>query len=665
MQNISRNGFLFIILRTVITKRPIMAKDNNHKLFTDFPPVSTEQWEKVINSDLKGADYEKKLVWKTIEGINVKPYYRAEDLQKIQTVNAQPGEFPFVRGNKHKGNQWLIRQDLKVNTAKPEETNSKARLMLERGVQAIAFHFNRNQNLTDQKNGSEIINKLLNGINLNQIEVNFVGGTNNSAYIFKHLSKYLSNNKLDTKNRQVGISLDFNPLTEFSLNGQWNNQEDATFALLANALQSAIDDKTNVYGKNLKLINVDANIFNDCGASIVQELAFALAMGANYLEKLSNNTYKLEAEQVAQYIKFNFSISSNYFMEIAKFRAARLLWAKLVDAFKPKDRETTKMHIHAVTSGWNQTVYDPYVNMLRSTTESMSAVIAGIDSLSVQPFDTPYAEASEFSERIARNQQLLLREESYFDKIADPAAGSYYIENLTAEIAQNAWKLFLEIDQIGGYTEAFTKGIIQEKIKTVANQRDTNFATRRETIVGTNQYPNFNEIIDSKLVDNEVVTRKYAAQNGSNTCTPLEPYRGSQAIEALRYRTDTSGKRPKVFTLTVGNLAMRRARAQFACNFFAVAGFEVVDNIGFKTVDEGLNAAIDAKADIVVICSSDEEYAELATETYRKLGNKAILVVAGNPSSRPELEKKGIKNFIHVKSNLLETLKEYQELLKI
>jgi methylmalonyl-CoA mutase len=344
-------------------------------------------------------------------------------------------------------------------------------------------------------------------------------------------------------------------------------------------------------------------------------------------------------------------------MEIAKFRAARQLWAKIVESYDAGCKEA--MNIHAETCKWNKTVYDPYVNVLRSTTEAMSAAIGVVDSMTVVPFDVPYEKATDFAERIARNTQIILQEEAYLNKTVDPSAGSYYIESLTDAIATEAWKLFLEVQGKGGFTAAFREGFIQTQVGDVAKKRANAIATRREILLGTNQYPNFNEIITKETSDQSYVCDCCKTDDTTKIAEPLKLFRGAEAFEALRLATDKMG-RSKVFMLTIGNLTMRKARATFACNFFACAGFEVVDNNGFKTVEEGFKAAIDAKADMVVICSSDDEYATLAPEAFEKLGSKAILVVAGDPVCKPELETKGIKNFISIKSNVLETLKFYQ-----
>ena len=264
------------------------------------------------------------------------------------------------------------------------------------------------------------------------------------------------------------------------------------------------------------------------------------------------------------------------------------------------------------------------------------------------------------------NQQLLLKEEAHFDKIVDPSAGSYYIEELTVSIAEEAWKLFLEIQDKGGFIAAAKESFIQDKVEEMAAKRDMNVATRRENLLGVNQFPNFTEKVSAEFDTAVFASRNRAAEDAE--IKTLKTYRGAQAFEALRYQTDVyskTNKRPMAYMLTIGNLAMRKARAHFACNFFAVAGYEVIDNNGFATVADGIEAAKAAKADIVVLCSSDDEYVELAPSAFDLLKDDAIFVVAGAPACTDELKAKGISNFIHVKSNLLEELKGYQKLLNI
>jgi len=616
------------------------------KLFAEFPPVSTQQWEEVITKDLKGADYEKKLVWKTLEGFPVRPYYRAEDLENLKHLQSAPGEFPFVRGTKTTNN-WLIRQGY-CAWENLEKANGQAIDGLKKGVDSVAF-------CIDGKKPLSISNMatLLKGIDLTRTEVNFEGCSCASPEIIKAFTLYAKST--GAKADEVYASFDFDPLRALTTTGAFCCSDYK--ANLRKCLEAVAE-----YPR-IRVVGVEAYAFNDAGATTVQELGFALAMGSEYMSTLTELGFS--AEEAARRIKFTFGIGGNYFFEIAKFRAGRMLWANIVKEYGSEKECTQKMKVHAVTSQWNQTVYDSYVNMLRATTEAMSASLAGVDSLEVLPFDYQYREPGEFSNRIARNVQIILKEESHFDKVEDPAAGSYYIETLTASVADQAWKIFMKAEEMGGYTEAFTQGFVQAEIKATANKRDLNIATRREILLGTNQYPNFNEKVD-KDVTLDVVTR------GSNSekspviiAEPIEKYRGAQAFEALRFATEKSGKEPKAFMLTYGNLAFCRARAQFSSNFFAVAGLETIDNTQFANIEEGVAAALASKAQVVVACSSDEEYAATVPQIKALLGDKAILVVAGEPECKEDLISKGIKNFISVKSNLLETLRGYQAQLGI
>ncbi|NJK94945.1 MAG: methylmalonyl-CoA mutase small subunit [Bacteroidales bacterium] len=622
--------------------------DVNQKLFSEFPPVSTQDWEAKIAVDLKGADYEKKLVWKTNEGIKVRPYYRAEDLQKLGYLVGTPGEFPFIRGKKTTGNDWFVRQDIVVENI--ESANKKALEILNKGITSLGFVLQKETELTKQG-----LTTLLKDICLGAVEVNFSG--HGCAAVSELFAQYVKEMKYD--NTLEG-SFSYDPFGRLVKKGNF----------CGGSMEKSVERLTAILNNTASLpkfraFAVNGVHFSNAGASVVQELGFALSMGAEYLNVLTEKGFSVA--QLASKVKFNFGVSANYFMEIAKFRAARFLWAKMVEAYDPKVKEA--MFIHAETTHYNLSMYDAYVNMLRTTTESMSAVIAGVDSLTVMPFDVTFEKPTDFAERIARNQQIILKEESYLDKIVDPSAGSYYIENLTDAIITEAWNLFLEVQNKGGFIAAVKEGFIQAKVKEVAQKRDMAIATRREIILGINQYPNTKEILTSKPDDQTVSCHckdgKCDGCDDDCLVEPLNTYRGANAFEELRTKVDFSGRRPKVFMLTIGSLSMRLARSQFSGNFFGCAGFEILDNNGFKTVDEGVNAAFAAKADIVVLCSSDDEYAAFAPEALEKLGNKAILVVAGAPACQPELEAKGVKNFISMRSNVLETLKYFSKELNI
>ena len=616
--------------------------EKDDKLFNGFEPVSTEAWEAKIKDDLKGKDYAKTLIWDTEEGFTVHPYFRRKDLKGLDYLDSLPGEFPFVRGNKTNGNDWLIRQDIKVNDVR--EANRKALNILNRGITSLGFCFD-----CSDKNNEYDLRILLKDIRPEAVEINFKCECFNCDYagLFK---KYLSENGNEKNNIRGSFAID--PIAFLIRRGKI--EKDAFIKLKA-VLEKMIDFPY------FRMIGVHGEIFANSGASLVQELAFALAQGTEYLIKLTGAGIKID--DVANNIKFNFGVGGNYFMEIAKLRAARLLWANIVKGFKPENVKSACMVIHSRTNSFNKTLYDPYVNMLRTQTEAMSAALGAAGSITVEPFNSVSGKTNEFSERIARNQQILLKEESYFDKVVDPAAGSWYIENLTVSIAEHAWNLFLRISDMGGFIKAFDKGFVQDEISAVADRRIHNFATSRKSILGITSFPDSKEHKGEEL-DKSCFFPVDLTQKDAYAET-LKLYRGAQPFEALRYKTDIyslNNKRPVAFMLTIGNLSFRRVRAQFSCNFFAIAGFDVIDNNGFVTAEQGVAAARAKNADFLVVCSSDEEYAEIVPVVAGLPGNE-ILIVAGNPACRPELEKRGISNFIHSKSNILKELKKYQNMV--
>ena len=610
-----------------------MANTKREKLFTEFPPVPTEKWEEVITADLKGADYERKLVWKTGEGFNVRPYYRAENLEGIKFLGSQAGEFPYVRGTRAH-NRWRVHQT--VSVVCPKEANAEALKILNAGVDSLGFC------IASEAFTAADLDTLLGEICIPAVQLTFCG--QKTADVAELVLAKIEKEGIAKEDVRIAFCID--PLVKgLSTKGDFCSPNgEKCFARIAELIR-----KTKEY-KHIRVVTVSGQIFGNSGSTIVEELAFVLSAGHDYLVRLTDAG--LTIEEAARKLRLSFSVSSNYFMEIAKFRAARMLWANIVKGYNPEKNCACKMQIHAETSKWNQTVYDPYVNMLRGTTEAMSAAIGGVYSLEVTPFDASFENPTEFSKRIARNVELLLKHESHFDQVVDPAGGSYYIENLTQSIAAEAWKLFLEIEEKGGYTEAYKAGFIAERIKASAAAKDKNIATRRQILLGANQYPNFTEVA-GKEITAESVTRKQGEGN------VLVPYRGAMAFEEMRLHVDRSGKEPKAFMLTCGNLGMARARSQFSCNFFACAGIKVIDNTYFKSIEEGVKAALESKAQIVVVCASDDDYAEAAPKIKELLGGKAILVVAGAPACAPELEAQGITNFINVKSNVLETLKFY------
>ena len=554
--------------------------DSKEKLFSDFPAVSTEQWMEKITADLKGADFEKKLVWRTNEGFKVKPFYRQEDLEGLKTTEGLPGEFPYVRGTKKNDNTWFVRQEIKVEC--PKEANAKALDILNKGVDSLGFYVKK------KDLSPEYIETLLNDICAECIELNFSTCQGHTVELAKLLVAYFQKKGYDLTKLQGSVNYD--PMGKMMVKGK----DLSNFITTAKELVEVLAPLPK-----FRCICVNAIELNNAGSYISQELGYALAWGNEYLSKLVEAG--VPAALAAKKIKFNFGISSNYFLEIAKFRAARMLWADIVKEYHPqcnrqpecpnKAEDGTclcacKMVAHAETSTFNLTLFDAHVNLLRTQTEAMSAALAGVNSITVTPFDKTYETPDDFSERIARNQQLLLKEECHFNKVVDPAAGSYFIENLTISIATQAWELFLKVEDEGGMLEAVKAGKVQEAINASNKVRHDSVSKRKEILLGTNQYPNFNEKAGEKA--------------------PVE-----------------------------------------------------------AKVEAGVEAAMKAGADIVVICSSDDEYAEYAIPAFKALDGRAIFIVAGAPACMEELKAAGIENFIHVRVNVLDTLKEYNAKLGI
>ena len=608
----------------------------NDNLFSEFPPVSVQEWKEKIIKDLKGGDYDKKLVWRTSEGFNVQPFYVKADISGLKHIHTYPASFPYLRGKNLDGNRWLTNERIEVDNV--AGASAKAREVLQKGTQSITFVINDNDTPT-----FEFLKKLFEGIDIEKTPIN--------------LETSLPEEALDNWQKLTPSpkgSLFFDPLNHLARTGNFylGKDEDLERVFL---LMKKTESLTE-----LQTLTVDAALFDNSGANIVTSMAFALSQAVFYTDYLTEKG--ISPATVFSKIKFLFGISSSYFMEIAKFRALRYLWAKIAESYGITEKGAA-MKIHAVNSVWNKTLYDPYVNMLRTTTETMSAIIGGADEITTLPFDTVYKLRPGMAERIARNQQLILKNESYLDKVVDIAAGSYYIETLTKKLIDKAWELFLKTEEQGGYLQSLEKGDIQQQIKGEARKKETEIATRKRNILGVNQFPNTSEHLNVDIPD----TFFEPPVPRNTLIEPLLPFRGAAAIEHLRYKTDMfalRNKRPSVWMFTYGNLAMRRARAQFAGNFFGCAGFEIIDNNGFATMEEGIEAAKKASPDIVVLCSSDQEYETIALPVFEALKDNFIVVLAGFPQPLSgNLKEKGFEHFIHTRSNILEDLRKFQSLL--
>jgi methylmalonyl-CoA mutase len=493
------------------------------------------------------------------------------------------------------------------------------------------------------------MNALLKGIDLEKTPVHFSSSYSYSILI-NLITETLTVSTQDvTKARG---SFDFDSIAWYSLHGEYYNSAEDNFneiACLINLTQKKLP--------GFKCLNINGHHFHNAGANPVQELAWALSVASEYLHQL--NERKVDMRLSSGTMQMTLAIGSDYFLEIARFRAARMLYARMAEQYGGKD-EDLKLYLHAINSEFNKTLFDPYVNMLRCTTESMSAAIGGADAISGLPLNFAYAKEDPFTARVSRNTQIILKEEANLDKIVDPSAGSYYIENLTDNIASLAWDEFVKIEGMGGYLKAFADGYILAEVEKSASQKITDIATRKTSVLGTNIYPNMKEEMLGSI-HLETTTK---SQGG------LKLIRGAEAFESLRLATEKfvekGNKKPSVLLVGYGNLAMRKARANFATNFFGVAGYEIMDEYEALDLKQTLHHIMENDPSIIVYCSADEDYAGMATNIMQAAAKQksihGVHVIAGYPKEQMDaLKSAGAADFIHVRSNLLDTLNQYQK----
>ncbi|MEX0770849.1 MAG: methylmalonyl-CoA mutase family protein [Balneolaceae bacterium] len=659
-------------------------------LFDEFPRISREEWENRIEQDLKleDEDYKAHLKWESPEGFEVLPFYMREDLEpgEVSHLRAAPGTYPFTRGAKRTGN-WLIAERVDAND--PAKARQTMRRLLERDVDLIQFKL---QATPDEG----MLGGDLTGLNIQSPDEfeKFIEGLNlkNTGFI---VDSGMTSPAVFTLMNSVGqIPADrqtfftFDPFTFTARSGRKPLPE--------NELRSLIRQ----FGSQpVRSLSADGLFYHRCGASLVQELGISLAIGSEYFAVALAE--EENPETVCQAFWMRLSAGSLYFPEIAKFRAARMLWSKVTEAYGLGAESAKALHIHVETSPWNQTVYEPYSNMLRATTETMSAALGGADSILTLPFNAANQSSDPFSSRIARNIHHILKNESFLHKVADPSAGSWYVEQLTDQIAEKAWSFFQMIEKQGGVMKALEAGTLQSAVQESRNRKIRDLAHRNIISLGTNHYPDpeespgplFQEKPTHTLRKTEsdpdidsvnlIHSLHQAFQAGAllgdvirlcltpqkQILRPISAGRLTLPFEQLRKATDDyhqkHGKKPTVLLLPVGNKKVRNARAQFSRNVFGCAGYKIYENTGYDTLQQGLDDTRFLQADIVVLCSSDEVYPELAEpfcEAYKNTGTLRIL--AGKPNDNKKYYRKsGIKYFIHSNTNILEFLSRiHQEL---
>jgi len=695
-----------------MTQNREMPDNEGQLLLDEFSSPTCDEWRAAVDKLLKGAPYEKIMPTDTYEGIQIQPMYRREDVEGLPHLDSLPGLPPYVRSIHalgYIGHPWEVAQETSLPF--PEECNTALRHDLERGQTTANIQLDDAtlEGLDpDQAKKGQVGNGGTSIAGLKDLEALFkdidLGKT--PVFMDAYSSGPVLTAILAALCRKRGSALEklsgnigMDPIGELAKAGRLPLSLQQAFNHTADLIRWA--DRN---APDLGIITVHGHPYHNAGGSAVQELAFSISTAVETVRALLQRG--LHIDTVAPKIRFSFSLGSQFFMETAKLRAARMMWSSVVAACGG-DSESQKMEIHGRTSSWNKTMYDPYVNMLRTTTEAFSALVGGCDSLHVGAFDEPVRLPDEFARRIARNTQIILKEECHCNQVADPAGGSWFVESLTDAVAQKSWQLFQQIEKAGGMINALKAEIPQKMIAATAAQRRKNIYCRKDVILGTNMYanveeeplkehrPDFDGIFERRAEEiislrqeksfridpeNPVESMIDACLDGATLgqicetlkgdhredldIKPLPVFRGAETFESLRKTIEThvakTGQQLKVFLANMGPASQHKTRADFSRRFFQVAGFTVLTTSGFQTPEAAAEAAIESDAAVVVICSTDPTYPELApplTQQIKKNKPGTVVVLAGYPRDQVEaLQAAGVDEFIHVRSDTYDVL---------
>lgn len=629
-----------------------MSKQSIEYQNITFPSVDYETWKQEAEKSLKGKPIDK-LHKKTYENITLKPIYTKEDVGQIPFPKEMPGEGSNVRGSKLTGyvnHPWHVSQEIDIQT--PKEFNVALKDALQNGQTMLHFTL-QTQNSPGRGlalQHEEDMTKAFEGISLATIPVLI----DTQTELLPFLSLINSYVKTDSLTGTIGMD----PLSKLVETGQLSIKPEVAYDQLAESIKWVMGNQPQ-----LKTILVKGDPYHNGGANAVQEVAYVIGTGIEYISELLERG--LTVDEIASRMTFSFSIGSNIFMEIAKLRAAKIIWSTVIDAYGGSI-ESSKMHIHAKTSAFTKTIHDPYVNMLRSTMEAFSAIVGGIDSLHVSAFDEPIKGSDFFSRRIARNTQSILREESFLNKVIDPAGGSWYVEALTSELAEKAWELLNEIESQGGMLEALINGSIQKSISMVFLERQKNVNQRKDKIVGTNMYANIYE----KSIDSIKPEGKKERTDAAVSIKPIPSVRISENFEKLRKASEvffeTTGVRPQVGLLNLGPIPEHKPRADFITSFFEAGGFEVIKNDGYLTVEDAIAGAKSMNLTTFIFCGKDDSYKEMVPricDELKKSNEDLHFWIAGKQENGLEMQFRniGINDFIHIGTDCFTFLHQLQQ----
>ena len=689
----------------------------------EFTPPTDEEWKAACEALLKGAPFEKKMFTKTYEGITFDPMYTRKHTEDILPKGVMPGMGDYLRGVDaagYIGKPWGIAQA--CDETLPAENNELLRHEHDKG--ATIYHIvldtasrtgvDARQAETVGDTGTSVttvedMHVLLTGLDLAKFPLYVYAGANAVPLLaLVAAARRASGEDMAEVRGIVGAD----PIGALAADGKLPASLDAHYDSLAAAARWA-----TVNAPHLRTVFVRSDVYSNGGANDVQEVASVLATATAYLRALCERG--LTIDEAASQIAFAFSMGANFFLQIAKLRAVRPLWAQIVGAFGGS-AEAQKMRIHARPALFFKTIYDPYVNMLRNTTEIFSGVVGGIDSFESAPFDEPIRKGDEFSRRIARNVQIMLQEEFGLLQPIDPAGGSWAVETLTRQMKEKIWAEFQRIEKEGGIIAALRAGSLQESVAAVLAARFKNADLRRDRIVGNNMYPNMTEtLLETRAEDTAALKAQRTADidaylsdidvkhlgealaslrqahsvdhaveaalagatiaelmtavtegDGAETVTAIAPHRWSERFEALRQRTEEykaeKNDNVKIFLANMGPIPQHKARADFTTGFLQVGAFEVLGNDGFKTVEEAADAARASGADAVVICSTDATYPEivpaLAPKLHEVLPKARVFLAGAAPKDLLETYKEaGIDEYISVRANCYEILESLQK----
>ncbi len=629
------------------------------RLFAEFPESTPADWRQAAEESLDGAPFEKKLITRTPEGIDLQPIYNREDTARL--AEAWPGLPPYGRGDAPLGRRtsgWHICQE--PNTADLSAFNAALLKDLKCGQNAVSLPLFGSGLAGDaglSLESAEDVDRALRGVDVSAVPL-FVHAGVWALPTANRIIQWLDRQGRAAADLHGGILAD--PIGELLHTGS-----------LPVTFEFACDDMARLQrlarreDLAVRTVGVNAAVWAEAGASAVQELAFGLAAGVEYLRAF--NQRGVSADEAAPGFLFTYALGSNLFMEISKLRAARLLWSRAVQA-AGGGLEAQRLVCHGRTTRWNKTVLDPHVNLLRATTEAFAGIVGGCDGLTVGAFDECVRPADDFSRRLARNIQIILDEECQLGRVVDPAGGSYYVETLTAQLAAKAWSLFQDIERKGGLVTALRAGHPQALVAKTAAERLAATESRRDGIIGTNLHPNLREKLPAVSF-----TPRPAVTAGEVTITPLVARRRAEPFEALRRRTEAflaaNGTRPKVFLAAFGPRKQHAARAEFSAGFFAAGGFEAVSGKSSDTAEAAAQAALASGAPVVVLCSTDDTYPALvpaAAQALKASAKPPIVVLAGLPAT-PELQQQfksaGVDEFIHIRANCARVLSGFLDTL--